>query len=73
MVRRIHSRANAIEESFERNAIFNYKCFCLLIWKRDYCSTFSDTGSSAKNAATWIIQSLSTSKETHGHLLSNIK
>lgn len=48
--KKIHPRANVIEKSFERTAIFKYKCFPLLIWKRDYCSTFSDTGSSAKNA-----------------------
>lgn len=50
MLRRIHSRANVIEESFKKTAIFNYKCFYVLIWKRVYCATFSDTGSSAKNA-----------------------
>lgn len=50
MLRKIYSRANVTEGSFKRTAIFNYKCFYLLIWKRDYCATFSDTGSSAKNA-----------------------
>lgn len=49
-LRRTLSRANGRVESFARPAIFFYKRFLLLIWKRDYCSTFSDTGSSAKNA-----------------------
>ena len=71
MIKRIHPRANVVEKSFERTAIFKYKCFPLLIWKRITVLHSQTLAQVLRMLATLIIPSLSTSKEIHGHLLQN--